>query len=78
MREAISALPAGSKLDIASPGEIRATSLRIFDRTFAVTYGLEAAAVALGWALMVLRLGRMQQQLAGAKSGSTSPQPKSN
>ncbi len=48
VRETIAALPMGSKLDIASPGEIRATSLRIFDRTFAVTYGLEAAAVALG------------------------------
>src|SRR5258708_22624431 len=32
-------------LTFASPGEIRTISLRIFDRTFAVTYALEAAAV---------------------------------
>lgn len=48
LRDAIRALPAGARLDIAEPGEIRALSLRIFDRTFAVTYGLEAVAVALG------------------------------
>jgi len=40
---------AGSdRLDIATPGEIRALSLSIFDRTFAVTYALELAAVAIG------------------------------
>jgi putative ABC transport system permease protein len=37
-------------LEIARPGEIRAVSLRIFDRTFAVTYLLEAVAVAIGLA----------------------------
>lgn len=37
-------------LEIARPGEIRAISLRIFDRTFAVTYLLEAVAVAIGLA----------------------------
>jgi len=35
-------------LAIATPGEIRALSLRIFDRTFAVTYALEAVAVVIG------------------------------
>jgi len=35
-------------LTFASPGDIRAVSLRIFDRTFVVTYALEAAAVGLG------------------------------
>jgi putative ABC transport system permease protein len=38
------ALPFGPILQLASPGEIRAASLRIFDRSFAVTYLLEAIA----------------------------------
>lgn len=38
----------GDHLDIATPGEVRDFSLRIFDRTFAVTYALELAAVAIG------------------------------
>lgn len=33
---------------IASPGEIRARSLAIFDRTFLVTYAMEAVAVLIG------------------------------
>ena len=37
-------------LELAYPGEIRAISLRIFDRTFAVTYLLEAVAVTIGLA----------------------------
>jgi putative ABC transport system permease protein len=37
-------------LEVAHPGEIRAISLRIFDRTFAVTYLLEAVAVIIGLA----------------------------
>jgi putative ABC transport system permease protein len=36
------------RLTLATPGEIRALSLRVFDRTFAVTYALEAAAVLIG------------------------------
>jgi len=35
-------------LEFAAPGEIRRTSLRIFDRSFAVTYWLQAVAVAIG------------------------------
>jgi len=35
-------------LDFASPGEIRAISLRIFDRSFAVTYWLQGVAIAIG------------------------------
>jgi putative ABC transport system permease protein len=35
-------------VDLSTPGEIRAISLRIFDRTFAITYALEAAAVIIG------------------------------
>ena len=42
------ALPGGPDLDIAQPGEIRRASLRFFDRTFAVTYAMEAVAVLVG------------------------------
>jgi putative ABC transport system permease protein len=35
-------------LQLASPGDIRALSLRIFDRSFAVTYWLQAVAIAIG------------------------------
>ncbi|MGV2287975.1 FtsX-like permease family protein [Trinickia sp. YCB016] len=38
----------GERLEFAQPGEIRAASLRIFDRSFAVTYLLEAVAVIIG------------------------------
>jgi putative ABC transport system permease protein len=41
-------IPGGSRLELATPGEIRDFSLHIFDRTFAVTYALELAAVAIG------------------------------
>ena len=37
------AFRAATRLELATPGEIRALSLRIFDRTFAVTYALLAA-----------------------------------
>ncbi|MCC6756314.1 MAG: ABC transporter permease, partial [Solirubrobacterales bacterium] len=36
------------RLDVAVPGEIRSLALSAFDRTFAVTYALEIAAVAIG------------------------------
>ena len=42
-------VPPGT-LEFIRPGEIRAISLRIFDRSFAVTYLLEAVAVAIGLA----------------------------
>jgi putative ABC transport system permease protein len=45
---AIERIPGGANLDIARPGDIREISLRIFDRTFAVTYALEAVAVIIG------------------------------
>jgi len=45
---ALRALPGGAELDIAEPGEIREVSLRIFDRSFAVTYAMEAVAVLVG------------------------------
>ena len=42
------ALPFGPALTLALPGTIRAMSLKIFDRSFAVTYLLEAIAIAIG------------------------------
>jgi putative ABC transport system permease protein len=39
---------AGAGLEFARAGEIRAISLRIFDRSFAVTYWLQAVAIAIG------------------------------
>jgi putative ABC transport system permease protein len=41
-------LPGGDRLEVALPGEIRSASLAVFDRTFAVTYALELAAVLIG------------------------------
>jgi putative ABC transport system permease protein len=38
----------GERLEVNQPGAIRASTLSIFDRTFAVTYGLEAVAVVIG------------------------------
>ena len=38
----------GKLLEFAAPREIRALSLRIFDRSFAVTYWLQAVAIAIG------------------------------
>ena len=45
---ALRALPGGERLDMAGPGEIRKVSLAVFDRSFAVTYLLEAVAVLVG------------------------------
>jgi putative ABC transport system permease protein len=42
------ALQRGGDYEIAAPREIRRLSLRVFDRTFAVTYLLEAVAVLIG------------------------------
>jgi putative ABC transport system permease protein len=51
LRETIAReIPGGGKLEIALPDAIRAASLAIFDRTFAVTYALELAAVVIGLA----------------------------
>ena len=40
--------PAAALLEFASASEIRAVSLRIFDRSFAVTYWLQAVAIGIG------------------------------
>jgi putative ABC transport system permease protein len=45
-------LPNHSSIEIADTATVRAASLGIFDRTFAVTYALEAVAVAIGLAGM--------------------------
>jgi len=47
-RKVVEAIPGGGNLEVATPGEIRDVSLTVFDRTFAVTYALEAAAVLIG------------------------------
>ena len=48
-KKAIGAVFGGAeRIEFGEPGEIRATSLRLFDRTFAVTYALEASAVLIG------------------------------
>ncbi len=47
-REIEARVAGGANLEIAGPGEIRSLSLKIFDRTFAVTYALEAVAVIIG------------------------------
>lgn len=44
------AVPATRQLEFAAAGEVRAASLRIFDRSFAVTYLLEGVAIGIGLA----------------------------
>jgi len=46
--DAIRALPGSAGIDLGTPGEIRQLSLRIFDRSFAVTYAMEAVAMLVG------------------------------
>ncbi|GAB3252353.1 ABC transporter permease [Chitinimonas naiadis] len=41
-------LPHGERLEFAAPGDIRKMSLQIFDRSFAITYLLEAVAILVG------------------------------
>jgi len=41
-------LPGADRIESRTPGEIRGASLRIFDRSFAVTYLLEAVAIVVG------------------------------
>ena len=48
IEEQVRALPFGPSLDYAQPEDIRLMSLTIFDRSFAVTYLLEAIAIAIG------------------------------
>ena len=48
LQTAITAAAGRSPVEFAAAGEIRAISLRIFDRSFAVTYWLQAVAIAIG------------------------------
>lgn len=48
MIETLRAKPFGATLEFAEPGEIREISLRIFDRSFAITYLLEGVAIVIG------------------------------
>jgi putative ABC transport system permease protein len=41
-------LPGGERIEISTPGRLRELSLRIFDRSFAVTYAMEAVALLVG------------------------------
>ena len=43
-----SVLPADARFDLRSSAQIRTLSLTVFDRSFAVTYALEAAAIGVG------------------------------
>jgi putative ABC transport system permease protein len=43
-----SLLPDPAMIEFAATGELRVLSLRIFDRSFAVTYYLQAVAIAIG------------------------------
>ncbi len=54
------------RVTFATPGDIRTRSLAVFDRTFAVTYALEAAAVGIGLVALsatfgALTLGRRRE-----------------
>ena len=46
--KALRALSFGAGLEVADAGDIRAMSLKIFDRSFAVTYLLEVVAIVIG------------------------------
>lgn len=61
-RSVRAALPAGADYDLRLPRELRALSLAVFDRTFAVTYLLEIVAVLIG--LLGVSAGISAQVLA--------------
>ncbi|NRR31217.1 ABC transporter permease [Oxalobacteraceae bacterium] len=44
----VKALPFGATLEMSAPTEIRAMSMTVFDRSFAITYLLEAIAIVIG------------------------------
>ncbi len=48
IRDLQASVPSGEAVEFNATGEIRALSLRIFDRSFAVTYVLEIAAILIG------------------------------
>ena len=48
LRQQIDTLPFAASLEHAEPGEIHAISLKIFDRSFIITYLLEGVAIVIG------------------------------
>ncbi|MEO7386411.1 MAG: FtsX-like permease family protein [Gammaproteobacteria bacterium] len=48
IRDLQQAVPSGEAVQFSATGDIRALSLRVFDRSFAVTYVLEIAAILIG------------------------------
>jgi putative ABC transport system permease protein len=48
LRQQIDALPFAASLEHAEPGEIHEISLKIFDRSFIITYLLEGVAIVIG------------------------------
>ncbi|MEP7276623.1 MAG: ABC transporter permease, partial [Betaproteobacteria bacterium] len=58
-RSLANAFPASDRYTVTTAGEIRTLSLKVFDRTFAVTYALEAAAVAIGLAGLTASFGAL-------------------
>jgi len=48
IRDLRASLPSREALEFSATGELRALSLRVFDRSFAVTYVLEIAAILIG------------------------------
>ena len=66
VRDAITAHAGDAgRIQIATPGDLRQLSLATFDRTFAVTYALEAAAVVIG--LVGLSAALVAQTLARSR-----------
>lgn len=66
VREEIEKAAAGKRVIVASNRELRAEAIRIFDRTFAITYALEAVAVlvaimGIAGALRVLVMDRQRE-----------------
>jgi putative ABC transport system permease protein len=65
VRDALDDLAGDGRLQVSTPSELRRLSLATFDRTFAVTYALEAAAVAIG--LIGLSAAQVAQTLARSR-----------
>jgi len=47
-QQALKRLPFAAALEASAPSEIRAMSMKVFDRSFAITYLLEAIAIVIG------------------------------
>ena len=58
-REIEAEIADADRVAVSTAGELRQISLRVFDRTFAVTYALEAAAVAIGLAGLASSFGAL-------------------